>query len=211
MNILIKGWRALGVQGKLHILIQGVLLILFFVLLENATDRFERQIEHSAEARAEDTADGLINGMNMLMLTGQISNPENRKLLLNKMSQSHGVAELRIILGRAVVEQFGPGLPTEAPIDDMDREVLDTGKTLFRNMTGKDGRPALRVMVPFIARKNFRGTNCLMCHHTPDGGVNGAASVTIDLSEEEAQLAEIKTWLWIGLVVLQLENNNLKT
>ena len=204
MNVLIKGWRATGVQGKLLILIQGVLVILFFVLVEMTTDRFELQIERSAEVRAQDTADGLINGMNMLMLTGKISNPENRKLLLSKMSQLRGVSELRIIRGDAVVKQFGPGLPTEAATDDMDREVLDTGKTLFRKMTGKDGHPELRVMVPFIAQRNFRGTDCLSCHKTKVGGVNGAASVVIDLAEEEAQLAEIKKWLWSGCIALQL-------
>ena len=122
--------------------------------------------------------------MNMLMLTGEISNPENRKLLLSKMSQSRGVLELRIVRGRAVVEQFGPGLPEEAAMDDMDREVLSTGKTLFKKVTSKEGRPALRVVVPFIAKQNFRGTNCLLCHVTQSGSVNGAASVTIDLSEE---------------------------
>lgn len=204
MNVLIKGWRATGVQGKLLILIQGVLIILFFVLVGMATDRFELQIERSAEMRAQDTADGLINGMNMLMLTGKISNPENRKLLLSKMSQLRGVSELRIIRGSAVVRQFGPGLPTEAATDDMDREVLDTGKTLFRKMTGKDGHPELRVMVPFIAQRNFRGTNCLACHKTQEGGVNGAASVVIDLAEEEAQLADVKKWLWTGCIALQL-------
>ena len=162
------------------------------------------QIERSAESRAQETADGLINGMNMLMLTGKISDPENRKLLLSKMSQSRGVSELRIIRGSAVVKQFGPGLPTEAAIDDLDREVLNSGKTVFRKMTGKDGHPALRVMVPFIAMQNFRGTNCLACHNTQAGGVNGAASVTIDLAEEEAQLADTKHWLWSGFIVLQL-------
>ena len=204
MNVLIKGWRATGVQGKLLILIQGVLIILFFALVEMVTGRFELQIERAAEIRAQDTADGLINGMNMLMLTGKISNPENRKLLLRKMSQLRGVTELRIIRGSAVIRQFGPGLPTEAATDDMDREVLDTGKTLFRKMTGKDGRPALRVMVPFIAQRDFRGTNCLACHKTQVGGVNGAASVVIDLAEEDAQLAEFKKWLWSGCIALQL-------
>ena len=204
MNALVKGWRATGVQEKLHILIQGALIILFFVLMEWVLGRFEMQIEHSAESRAEETADGLINGMNMLMLTGQISNPENRKLLLSKMSQSHGVVELRIIRGRPVVEQFGPGLPEEAATDDMDREVLSTGKTQFRKLTSKDGRPALRVVVPFIAKQNFRGTNCLVCHNTRSGSVNGAASVIIDLSEENAQLAEIEDWLWIAHIILQV-------
>jgi diguanylate cyclase (GGDEF)-like protein/PAS domain S-box-containing protein len=204
MNALTKGWRATGVQEKLHILIQGVLIILFFVTMEWVLGRFEMQIERSAETRAEQTADGLINGMNMLMLTGQISNPENRQLLLSKMSQSRGVVELRIIRGRAVVEQFGPGLPEEAATDEMDREVLGSGRTMFRKTTDKQGRPALRVVVPFIAKQSFRGTNCLLCHITKAGSINGAASVIIDLSEEKAELAEVEDWLWIGHIVMQV-------
>lgn len=204
MNALINGWRATGVQEKLHILIQGTLIILFFVLMEWVLGRFEIQIEHAAETRAEQAADGLINGMNLLMLTGEITDPENRKLLLSKMSQSRGVTELRIIRGRAVVDQFGPGLPEEAAVDDLDREVLRTGKTLFRKLTLGNGRPALRVVVPYIAKQDFRGTNCLACHITQSGSVNGAASVTISLSEEDAQLAEIEDWLWIGHIVLQV-------
>jgi diguanylate cyclase (GGDEF)-like protein/PAS domain S-box-containing protein len=204
MNVLTKGWRATGVQEKLHILIQGALIILFFLMMEWVLDRFEMQIERAAESRAEETANGLINGMNMLMLTGEISNPPNRRMLLSKMSQSRGIIELRIIRGRGVIEQFGPGLPEEAVTDDMDREVLSTGRTLFRNVTGKDGRPALRVVVPFIAKQDFRGTNCLSCHATQTGSINGAASVIIDLSEEIAQLADIEDWMWIGHIVLQV-------
>ncbi len=141
MNAFVKGWRATGVQEKLHILIQGTLIILFFILMQWVLDQFEAQIERAAEARAEETANGLINGMNMLMLTGEISNPENRKLLLSKMSQSRGVLELRIVRGRAVVEQFGPGLPEEAAVDDMDRKALSTGQTLFKKVTARRGAP----------------------------------------------------------------------
>ncbi len=204
MNAIRKQWRRIGVQEKLHILIQGTLIVLFFVLMEWVVGRFEAQIERAAESRAEEVADGLINGMNMLMLTGQISNPENRRLLLDKMSQSRGIAELRIVRGKSVVEQFGPGLPEERAADDMDREVLANGKTLFHKTTLADGREALRVVVPFIAQRNFRGTDCLACHSAVSGNVNGAASVTIDLTEEEAQLAEIRDWLWIGHIVLQV-------
>ncbi|MBI5007787.1 MAG: diguanylate cyclase [Nitrosomonadales bacterium] len=204
MKDLINGWRATGVQEKLHILIQGTLIILFFALTEWMLDRFDEQVDRAAEVRAEETANGLINGMNMLMLTGQISDPENRRMLLSKMSQSRGIIELRIVRGRAVVEQFGPGLPEEAPVDDMDREVLSSGRTLFRELTDENGRPALRVVVPFIAKQDFRGTNCMLCHITEAGSVNGAASVTIDLSEELAQLAEIEDWMWIGHAALQV-------
>jgi diguanylate cyclase (GGDEF)-like protein/PAS domain S-box-containing protein len=199
-----KKWHGLGVQEKLHILIQGSLIILFFISMEWVIGRFEAQIMTSAEMRADETADGLINGMNMLMLTGTIINPDNRKLLLGKMQQSEGVRELRIIRGKSVSAQFGKGLPEEQAVDEMDREVLATGKVRFQKSTSPDGVPLLRVVVPFIAQENFRGTNCLSCHEVEAGSVNGAASVTIDLSKDEAVLEEIKRWLWAGHIAIQI-------
>ncbi|MHB1116489.1 diguanylate cyclase domain-containing protein [Sideroxydans sp.] len=204
MQAVRKIWRAIGVQEKLHILIQGALLILFFVLMEWVVGQFEMQIERSAESRAEEAADGLINGMNMMMLTGEISNPDNRRLFVEKMAKSRGIVEVRMIRGQAVVEQYGPGLPEEQPRDEMDRQVLATGELLFRRIQGDDGRPLMRVVMPFIASENFRGTNCLSCHHTRQGGVNGAASVVIDLSAAQHRLEDIKDRLWIGHLAVQL-------
>lgn len=204
MNGIMKKWHGLGVQEKLHILIQGSLIILFFISMEWVIGRFEDQIMTSAEVRADETADGLINGMNMLMLTGTIINPDNRKLLLNKMRQSEGIKELRIIRGKSVNAQFGKGLPEEQAIDDMDREVLATGQVRFKRIDVANGAPLLRVVVPFIAMENYKGTNCLSCHETEAGSVNGAASVIIDLSKDEAVLQEIKNWLWAGHIAIQI-------
>lgn len=200
----IKRWNSLGVQTKLHILIQGALIIIFLVSMEWVIARFEAEIARTAEARADETADGLINGMNLLMLTGAISDPANRQLLLSKMQQSEGIQELRIIRGKSVVEQFGPGLPEERAVDEMDREVLRTGKVQFKRLDVDGGLPRLRVVVPFIALTNFKGTNCLSCHNTTEGSVNGAASVIVDLSREEAELENIKQWLWLGHIVIQI-------
>lgn len=204
MGRIINKWHELGVQEKLHILIQGSLIILFFISMEWVVARFEDQIMTSTEMRAGETADGLINGMNMLMLTGTISNPDSRKLLLSKMQQSEGIRELRIIRGKSVNAQFGKGLPEEQALDDMDREVLNTGKVIFKRMDTPNGQPLLRVVVPFIALENFRGTNCMTCHVAAVGSVNGAASVTIDLSKDEAVLRDIKNWLWVGHIAIQI-------
>ncbi len=204
MGRIISKWHGLGVQEKLHILIQGSLIILFFISMEWVVARFEDQIITSTEMRAGETADGLINGMNMLMLTGAISNSDSRKLLLSKMQQSEGIRELRIIRGKSVNAQFGKGLPEEQALDDMDREVLNTGKVIFKRMDAPNGPPLLRVVVPFIALENFRGTNCMTCHIAAIGSVNGAASVTIDLSKDEAVLRDIKNWLWVGHIGIQI-------
>ncbi|MFA6921845.1 MAG: diguanylate cyclase [Gallionella sp.] len=197
-------WRELGVQEKLHILIQGSLIILFFVSTNWVIERFEAQIISHAEQRADETADGLINGMNMLMLAGTISEPANRTLLLEKMRESDGVRELRIVRGTSVVAQFGPGLPEEQAQDEMDRTALATGKSAFKRIDVPGQPPMLRVVVPFIAKKSFRGTNCLSCHRAAEGSVNGVASVNIDLSQDLETLAQIKRNLWIGNIVLQI-------
>lgn len=48
-------------------------------------------------------------------------------LFIDKMSQSRGICELRIIRSELVDRQFGPGLPEERPRDEIDRRVLQTG------------------------------------------------------------------------------------
>ncbi len=197
-------WRKLGVQEKLHILIQGSLIVLFIISMNWVTDRFEQQIMSHAEQRADETADGLINGMNLLMLTGAVHDPANRKLLVDKMRQTKGVRELRIVRGTSVVAQFGAGLPEEQAQDDMDRTALSSGKRAFKRVQAAGKPAALRVVVPFIAQKDFRGTNCMACHDAAEGSVNGVASVIIDLSEDEAKLAEFKKNLWIGHLVIQI-------
>jgi diguanylate cyclase (GGDEF)-like protein/PAS domain S-box-containing protein len=197
-------WHKLGVQEKLHILIQGSLIFLFVISMNWVIERFEQQIIAHAEQRADETADGLINGMNLLMLTGTISDPANRQLLIEKMAKSDGIKQLRIVRGQSVIDQFGPGLPEEQAIDELDRQVLRTGKPAFQRINEAGQAPALRVVVPFIATENFRGTNCLSCHHGAPGSVNGAASVTIDLSKDAANLADLKANLWWGHLVIQL-------
>lgn len=196
-------WNDFGVQGKLQILILGSVFLLFLVFQQWIIGKFESQGLAESRSLAFDTADGLINGMNMLMLTGKISDTHNRTLLLRKMASTRGVVELRIIRARQVSAQFGPGLPQEQPVDDLDRKALATGKPVFEKFE-KDGKHLFRSVIPFVVSRNFRGTNCLQCHHVAVGSVNGAASVTLDLAEEERTINGVKKWLWGGLVVFQL-------
>jgi len=45
-------WHQIGVRGKLHILIQGSLIVLFVISTNWVVERFERQILAHAEQRA---------------------------------------------------------------------------------------------------------------------------------------------------------------
>ena len=196
-------WGSLSIQARMHLLIQFSLLVIMLIAQRWILDHFEDQVRLATENRAIETADGVINGMNMLMLTGKIQDPANRILFIRKMGSSKGIESLRIIRADQVKKQFGPGLPEEQAQDGIDRQVLATGKPYFGSIDLKANSPKVRVVVPFIVSTNFRGTNCLMCHQVKVGSVNGAASVVLDLSGEKTRMDEVNAFLWAGQIALQ--------
>lgn len=195
-------WGSLSIQIKLTLLIQVSLVLILLFAQRWVMSNFEDKIIDAAKIRAVETADGMINGMNMLMVTGQIGDPKMRALFIEKMSKSDGIKELRIFRAEQVKKQFGMGLPSEQPRDDIDQAVLDTGKPYFERRTAHS--QTLRAVIPFVVSRNFRGTDCLSCHQVKVGSVNGAASIVLDLTDEENMIASINRWLWFGQLALQL-------
>jgi diguanylate cyclase (GGDEF)-like protein/PAS domain S-box-containing protein len=200
---MINLWRSLGIGTKLNIPIQVMLLVALSFAHFWVMAHIKTEILDGAKRRATVSADGIINGMNMLMVTGMISTPENRRLFIRKMGASEDVKEVRIIRAKQVQDQFGPGLPEEQAIDDMDRRVIASKKPDFL-LTEDRNAPMLRTVVPFIASANFRGTNCLACHKVAAGSVNGAASITIDLTEDFKAIERTQIMLWLGQLMLQI-------
>src|SRR5450631_4010146 len=157
-------WQSLSVATKLNIPIQAMLIVVLILAQFWETEHIKKDILDGAKRRIEVSADGIINGLNMLMVTGMITDPENRRLFITKMGASERVKELRIIRAKQVQDQFGIGLPEEQVKDNMDSLAITTKQPQFlldENQTA----PTLRAVVPFIVSENFRGTNCLMCHH----------------------------------------------
>ena len=196
-------WKSLSIGSKLNIPIQAMLVVLLFLAQLWVMNHFKNELLDGAKRRASVTADGIINGMNMLMVTGMISAPSNRRLLIKKMGASDDVKELRIIRAKQVQDQFGIGLPDEQVKDEMDRRAIASKQVQFL-LTEDRGAPTLRAVVPFIASTNFRGTNCLACHHVEVGSVNGAASITIDMTDDFNAIKRTQYLLWTGQIVLQI-------
>ncbi len=193
----------MGIQLKLQIIIQLVLIAVLIPTQLWVEQHFKENILQAAESRARVSADGVINGMNMLMIKGIIKDPESRALYIRKMGASEGVKELRIIRAAQVSNQYGAGLPQEQPVDDMDRRAIADAREQVQRVDDRNA-PELRVVVPFIVSTDFRGTNCLECHHVQAGTANGAASITLDLKGDYAKLSRTSELLWGGQAALQL-------
>ncbi|CAG4882151.1 conserved protein of unknown function [Georgfuchsia toluolica] len=203
-----KRWEKIGLQLKLQLLIQGFLIIILVLTQLGITNQFENQVMSTAEERAIAVADGAINGLNVLMITqtGQgaiISDRKARATFIEKMAASDKVKEIRVIRSKQLETAYPPDLPQAAPVDEMDHRILTSGKREAKLIRNGD-EVWLRVMIPFIATKNFRTINCVECHGVNEGTVLGAASVTIDVKDDWATARNIAIWGWIGQGMLQI-------
>ncbi len=196
-------WKSLSVSTKLNIPLQVVLVVALSCTHFWVMEHIKQEILDSAKRRATLSADGIINGMSMLMVTGMISSEDNRRMFISKMSDSDHIKELRIIRAKQVQDQFGPGLPEEQLVDDVDDRVIQSKHSEFHLSTDQNN-PTLRAVVPFIASTNYRGTNCLTCHHVAEGSVNGAASITLDLTDDFKAIRNTQNKLWAGQLLLQI-------
>ncbi len=196
-------WNTLSIKSKLQIPIQLLLLVLLVLTQRVAMDQYKDHVLDEAKQKALISADGLLNGLNVMMEGGIISDPSLRTLMVDKMAASDNVLELRVIRAKQVQDQFGSGLPSEQAVDAMDRDAIES-KKVQSTLLVKDGKDALRVVAPFIVSTNFRGTNCLNCHQVKDGSVNGAGSITVDLTREYTMLQRANYALWGGQLILQV-------
>ncbi|MDE2353399.1 MAG: methyl-accepting chemotaxis protein [Betaproteobacteria bacterium] len=196
-------WNSLSLKSKLQIPIQMIILVMLVIAQRLVFSQFEQRTLEEARKKAVVSSDGVINGLNIMMETGVISDKENRKLFITKMGASSQVTELRVIRNQQVTDQFGPGMPEEAARDAMDHAALDTA-TIQTALNLEGDKKSMRVVVPFIVTTNFRGTNCLICHQVKEGSVNGAASITLDLQEEFSLIKRASTLLWAAQLLLQV-------
>ncbi len=198
-------WSELSIKNKLQIPIQLLLLVVLVFAQRWAFQQYEVRVLEDAKNRAAIPADGVFNGLNMMMLNGSIGDAVQRRLFVKKMAVSSNASELRLIRGLSVQQQFGEGAREEQAQDELDRLTLQTGQRQS-NTSETNGKHLLRVVEPFAAAKDFRGTgtNCLQCHSVLDGAVIGAVSVTLDMTSEYQAMERASALLWGGQLVIQV-------
>lgn len=148
-----------------------------------------------AKKKAYLTADIVKKSLTSHMVNG---NMEKRDIFLNSISQLENVKDLWVIRAKSVSEQFGKSmLSNENPKDEIDKEVLQTGKektqieeSLFNAI--------IRVTIPYTASSNDK-PNCLKCHNAKEGEVLGAISLTFDIRED--RISNIIVLLYVIITI----------
>ena len=201
-----KWWGDLSLKNKLQIPVQLILMLILLTGQHFAFVWFEERMLDEVKHKTALSAEVAFRGMNALMLNGEISDPERRKQVLEGVQRDKqlNLAEVRMIRGKPVQDQYGPGSESEQPKDEMDRAALSGGETQVGEVAHAGERATLRMVVPFPASKDHGGVNCLQCHIVPEGSINGAVSVVADVSHEYAFISRANIVLWGAQVFIQV-------
>lgn len=194
---------------SLQLKIQPILLIVLVGATFAVYYEMRSSIMENVQKRAESTAMQVIDSANMLMVTGMISDPNNRRLMIKKIIEGQHLKSLRLVRTEQVVRQFGAGLPEEHLDDPKVRETIESSVKAGRpipsySLDHVDGKPVFRAITPYIESHDFHETDCLMCHQVKVGSSNGASDISIDLSREFGHLDRIIVYLAAGQLALQI-------
>ncbi|MBF0422514.1 MAG: diguanylate cyclase [Magnetococcales bacterium] len=185
----------MGLKQKMTLMIIGLSGTMIVVLTFVSLVFFREFSIATAKDHVRSVAEVIRVSLTESMINGTIG---QRNQFLERLGEIEGLSKARVIRGPEVIQQFGVGLSREHSTDEVDREVLETGKPYF-DLVNDEAQPVFRGTIPYIA--SDKGTpNCLNCHHVRVGQVLGV--VTIHLSLEILRTKAIQTILIMLAVVL---------
>ena len=126
-------------------------------------------------------------GLTGMMVTGTVG---QRDVFLDQIKQLGTIRDVRVLRGDSVTQAFGPGNDKDDREPDASEQwVLKNGEPLIQVETDAKGE-YLRAVRPALAKPDYLGKNCMMCHQVPENTVLGAVSMKVSLEKVNAELAE---------------------
>ncbi len=184
MNKIFANLR-LSISAKINIAVVAVFVSVLLISTYLSAKSEKELILTVVEQQTKDAADAYFDSINTMMLTGTMG---QRDILRKKMLSRPNVVDARIIRGKPVSDVYGPGKDYENIADDLDSRAM-AGEQVLEIIEGEEGR-TLTVVNPVRAQKDYRGTNCLLCHLVPEESVIGAVRVTYSLAELDEEVNE---------------------
>jgi len=181
-------------KTKITFFSAGLMVAMLLVLIAVSLLSFRQFSIVSAEQHARTAAETVRVGLTELMVNEVI---DKRKQFLERLVDVNGLVSVRVVRGPEVERQYGKGMAEERPQDQIEAQVLASGKPYFELLEEGDA-PILRSTIPYTA--SSRSTPiCMECHKVAEGTVLGA--ITINVSMSHLKQNALMTVAAMGLAV----------
>jgi len=193
---------------KLIFFISSLLILFALSVMVNMAINFRDYAYKNFLEKARITADIVRDGLTAYMVNNMM---DKRLTFLHSISSSKDVKKLWVIRSQNVIKQYGSGFGSEKPRDEIDREVLKTGKMQYKIIENRN-EAILRITIPYIASA-YNEPNCLSCHNVKEGETLGAISLEFDIEDVRREgiatifkiLAITIIFIVIAIVVVKLQ------
>jgi diguanylate cyclase (GGDEF)-like protein len=156
-----------------------MLFALGIATIVNVSLNFREYSIKSAVEKASTTAAIIKDGLTAHMINGIM---DKREYFLNQISHNNNkIQNLWLVRSENVIKQYGKGFSNETLRDELDKEVLHSGKMLTK-ITESTENTLLRVTIPYKAIPS-NDADCLKCHNVNIGDTLGVISMEFDITD----------------------------
>lgn len=148
-----------------------------------------------AETTLPGYRDTMLNALTSMMIEGDYNRNK-----ASFMEQMKGIADIRVVRSRLLDKQYPGRDRADYTQDDIEEEVIRTGKP---RVIFSDSH--VMGLYPYIAKADYMGKNCLICHNVREGEILGAVSISIPIANSLQRINSLKvlyTALGLGGVVV---------
>jgi methyl-accepting chemotaxis protein len=130
---------------------------------------------------------------------------KKRSIYYDQVRQSEAVKDLRVLRGEPVIHEMGDGDEIAMNPNELEKQVMQTGKVLFQEAHDPTHGHVLIAIFPAISSKNYLGRDCLECHEeSKEGQVLGAVSMKISLADFDESVQESTIGLLVATAVISV-------
>lgn len=169
--------KGLSIRLKINIALGVIFLIMLIVVASIAVSSEKSLSQEMIEAKLRDKAEGYLDTLNMLMVSGAIN---NRELVREKLLSDNDIIDARVMRAPSVDKLYQRGFDHEYPMDELDKRGLAGEEVLIEHK--ENGNHTMTYVMPVLAYKDYRGTDCITCHQAQENEVLGAIRISYSLN-----------------------------
>ena len=187
-------------KNKVLIFVAVLLLVPFFLTTLIIAFNFkEFHIENEIK-KATAIANTIQSGLTAHMVSGMM---DKREFFLKDIANTKNIDKLWIVRSKEVVKQYGEGLLQESIKDEIDKQVLKTGKPVYKVVEEKNGKVMLRATIPYKAEL-YGSVNCISCHNVKVDSVLGIVSMKFNITDGKYNAIYIIGKIFLATIILIL-------
>lgn len=175
-----------------------IMLIFFVAIIINISLNLRDFGIHSAKTKAQLIAESVKNGLTAHMVNGIM---QNRDFYIEQTKNLDKIDDIWIIRSETVEKQYGPG--KEIIKDEIDKKVLENGKTIEEVQEHMFGHSTYRITIPYKAEIT-KDINCMSCHEAKEGDTLGSISMVMTIDDVKETSINIIIYVSIISLVLSL-------